>query len=476
MWAQARSRTWTRVLGSAVVNGTHARVGESTPVVPALVTGRRARLAARAFPIALLVAAGLHAPLAPGLIPGWLRRLLRAEEVLPPLPDEVIVPIDLDMGFVDEPPPEEPDAAPARAATADIDDDDEDAEVAKEAALEKLEASRKARELESERQRKKQKDEEIAKAAASAAASASAAPVASAAPSATGSSTPAPPRHPTPMEDPAKLAGGAGAIQAKATNVMIYMATDIARKHELGPLLGDLLAKIPQWNELLGGTDLDPIRDFDHIWLTGPHMQSAKVVVAVVEYNVGVGRMQRAIEQAMKRSKPAGKWLAEKPVPLGVLGNGGTQRVALRPDKRAIIVAPAEAESQLRQPTELRFNKSGSTLMAMTMRTPWRGFMRTAVKFPKSISLLKLTLTPTDKGFLLRIEANDATPESATTTARELAASIEEFRDPPVLAPWFDRPAFTIDGAVVRAEVLVTTVQVKRILNLVSGLLAFSDP
>ena len=95
MWAQARSRTWTRVLGSAVVNGTHARVGESTPVVPALVTGRRARLAARAFPIALLVAAGLHAPLAPGLIPGWLRRLLRAEEVLPPLPDEVIVPIDV---------------------------------------------------------------------------------------------------------------------------------------------------------------------------------------------------------------------------------------------------------------------------------------------------------------------------------------------------------------------------------------------
>lgn len=270
------------------------------------------------------------------------------------------------------------------------------------------------------------------------------------------------------MADPSKLAGGAGAVQAKNTNVMIYLATDIARKHELGPILGELLAKIPQWNELLGGTGLDAIRDFDHVWLTGPHMQSAKVVVAVVEYNVGVGRMQTAIEAAMRRSKPAGKWLAEKPVPLGVLGDGAAQRVLLRTDKHAVIIAPAEAEAQLRRSQDLRFNKSGTTLAAMTMRTPWRGFMRTVVPFPKSITLLKLTLTPAERGLLLRIEAEDTSPALATESERVIRESIEEFRDPPILAPWFDKPSFTVEGSLIRAEVLVSTVQVRRILNILS--------
>jgi len=466
------------MLRSAVVNGTHARGGASTPAGPAFHPSRVAHGSARAFRAALVVATLLHAPLAPAIVPGWLRRWFGAEETLPPLPEEVVVPIDLDMGFEDEPPPEQ--AAPPAPAPAEEESAADDEEAAKQEAYEKEEALRKKREKELERERElakqKKRAEEKAKAAASAAASASAAPSASAVPSSSASSAPnsAPPA--TPMDDPSKLAGGAGAVQAKSTNVMIYMATDVARRHELGPMIGELLGKIPQWNELLGGTDLDPIRDFDHVWLTGPHMQSARVVVAVVEYNVGVGRMQRAIESAMKRSKPAGKWLAEKPAPLGVLGDGGAQRVSLRPEKHAVIVAPAEAEDQLRQAKELRFNKSGSTLLAMTIRTPWRGFMRTAVRFPKSIALMKLTLTPNDKGFLLRVEATDASHEAALASVRELSESIEDVRKPPFLAAWFDRPTFTVDGTVIHGDVLVTNVQVKRILSLVSGFLALQGP
>jgi hypothetical protein len=488
-----------------VVDGTHPR-GESPT------HGRASRdwwalasTSRRAFRWALVLAVLLHAPLAPSLVPGWLRMLFRLEETLPPLSDEVVVPLDLDMGFEEDaeapPAPAPPPPSTASEVTTeddgpDDDEDDDEDEARAEAtrkAKEKAEREKAEREkAEREKAEREKAEREKAQAAASASTSPSSpVPVASVAPSASPSavasarpalsaapvasaSGAAPAPVPT-VEDPSKLAGQPGAVQAKATNVIVYLATDVARGHELAPLLSGLLAKIPQWKELLGGTGLDPLRDFDHVWLTGPHMQSSRVVVAVVDYNVSAAKMKKAIESAMAVSKPPGRWLSEKTAPLGVLGDGGVQRVSLRPDKHAVIVAPAEAEEQLKSAKDLKFNKSTSTLLAMTMRTPWRGFMHTPVRFPKSIALLKLTLTPTENAFTLRLEASDESPEAAARSVVELADSIEQVRKPPILAAFFDKPSFKVDGNRIFGEVTVTNVQLRRILSMVESLLALQQ-
>ncbi|MBM4373643.1 MAG: hypothetical protein FJ095_01050 [Deltaproteobacteria bacterium] len=474
--------------------GTHVRGGASTP--DALKVDGWWRLAAsprRAFRVAVAVALLAHLPLAPTLVPPWLRGLLRMEEAPTPLSEEVVVPIDLDMGFEDEAPPPQAEQAP-EPVEPEVDEEAEATALRQRAEREKAElekrdkAEREKRDKAEREKRdkaereKRDKAERERLASASATASASAAPpaptssasaqaVAGPAPSASSSATPAG-RSAAPIEDATKLAGQPGAVQAKATNVMIYLATDVVRRHELGPLFGDLLARIPQWRELLGGTNLDALRDFDHVWLTGPHMQSARVVVAVVDYNVGVGHMQRAIETAMAASDPPGKWLTRTPAPLGVLGAGGAQRVSLRADKHVVVVAPAEAEEQLRQAKDLRFNKSGSTLFAATLRTPWRAFMHTPLRFPKSIALLRLTATPSGEALSLKLEATDTNPAAAEATSRELAEAIEEVRDPPILAPWFDKPTFEARDGKIVGEVVVTNVQLRRILNLVGGFLS----
>jgi len=476
-----------------VVDGTQPRGAAPTPPRHGRDWWALASTSRPAFRWALLAALLVHAPLAPALVPGWVRILFRGEETAPPLPEGVEVPIDLDMGFEDEAPPPTPvpEMAPSAPEVTTEDDDDDEEEDKAEAAEE---ARRKAREkaerekAEREKAEREKAEREKARAAASASSVASAAPAPSAVPSgsasavasvppsaaplASGSGSAPVPTPAPPIEDPSKLAGQPGAVQAKATNVMIYLATDVARGHELAPMLGTLLGKIPQWKELLGGTGLDPIRDFDHVWLTGPHMQSSKVVVAVVDYNVPADRMQRAVEAAMAASKPPGRWLTTKPTPLGVLGDEGAQRVSLRPDKHAVVVAPAEAESQLRAAKDLKFNRSGATLLAMTMRTPWRGFMHTPLRFPKSIGLLKLTLTPRESDFVLKLEATDESPDLALRSVVELTESIEEVRKPPFLAPFFDKPTLKAEGNRILGEVTVTNVQLRRIFAMVETLLA----
>jgi hypothetical protein len=435
---------------------------------------RLPRAPAGPFVIALVFATIVHVPFAPGMVPEFVMRTLLARRAPVPLPDgPVVVPIDLDMGFEDEA-LAKPDEAPKAKRPAeqdwgdeakdDDDDDDESASPAKPAASARPAASAQPQD---------------AKPAASAtppaaSASGSVEPVASAPPVA--SSSPPPP--PPPVEEPTKLAGAPAAVQSKQPNVMIYIATDVARRNELGEQFGALLAELPQWKELIGGTKLDPVKHFDHVWLSGPHMHRSNVVVAVIDYNIGPGRMQQEIETAMAASKPRGKWLTADPVPIGTLGDKASQRVSLRADKHVVIVAPAEAEDQLRQAKDLKFNKSGDTLIAMTVREPWRGFMNTAVNFPKTISVLRLTLTPHDESFSLRMEAQDALG-AADASVQVLAEAVETIRPGPVgsvvsvigikAAPLFAKPTFKVDGTRIRMDVELTRVEVKRIMKYIGA-------
>lgn len=463
------------VLGSRVVKGTQRRGQPDTSRSAVHGWWRSVGGSPRALRGALLLALAVHAPLAPSLVPGWARRLFAPTEPLPEVSGEVVVPVDLDLEFGDEAPPEPPPPVapePPSSTTVEADDDDEDEDD----------------EDATKRPPEKPKPAPPASAAPTPSASATPAPSVSAsapapvasAPPAASSAVPGAAPQSRPVEDPSKLAGGPGSIQAQATNVMVYLATDLVRQHPLGAQVGALLAAIPQWDQLLGGTGLDPIKDFDHVWLTGPHMRDTTVVVAVIDYNVEHARMQTAIEHAMKRSEPAGRWLKTKPVWLGVLGPKEAQRVSLRMTQRAVIVAPAQAEKQLEAAKELRFGKSSTVIAGVTMKTPWRAFLGAragaAFPMPKSISLLRINLARRGDGLVLKLEATDESPEKAATSARAIETAIEEIRTstallPPLMArffkPWFEKPTFTVEASLIRAEVEISEVQLKRLLDLV---------
>src|SRR5262249_24993980 len=103
--------------------------------------------------------------------------------------------------------------------------------------------------------------------------------------------------------DPTTLAGGPTALKAE-NNVAITVASGLIRSHELGTQIGQLLTAIPQWKSSFEGTQLDPIRDFDHLYIAGPQLRDSRRVLAFMDYNVPQSKIRAAIDVLVDRSKP----------------------------------------------------------------------------------------------------------------------------------------------------------------------------
>ncbi|MSP26527.1 MAG: hypothetical protein EXR75_15545 [Myxococcales bacterium] len=256
----------------------------------------------------------------------------------------------------------------------------------------------------------------------------------------------------------------------------VYIASDVARRHPLGRSFAELLMMLPQWNSLIGGTNLDPVRDFDHVLISGPHMKSASVVVAVVEYNVSTFKIRAALERAMRASRPRGSWQSGYPHPVARFGPDGSHYAALNEEKRLLVVLPAAAKGELARVREMKgFQKSSDDLIVMHIATPWRGVMKTAVPFPKTIAWLRLRLTPHRDSFSLDIEAEDRDAETAERDMHELAAAIEELRPNPIpgatllgLPPLFQRPTYSRRDRTITAHVEASEVEMRRIIGFIA--------
>ena len=244
----------------------------------------------------------------------------------------------------------------------------------------------------------------------------------------------------------------------------------------MGQRFGSLLAGIPQWRQLMAGTGLHPIRDFNHILLSGPQMRDPRHLVATASYRVGFGRMKKAVDRVIARSHPKGRWLAGFGVPVAAIGRGHNRRVVLLPRKRMLVVLPARAEKKIAKVRKMKgFRTSGKTAAAMYIVTPWRGFMRTPIRFPKSIQWLRLRVSiPTPGRFVLAVEARDSDAGSAARNKLVLQRLIETLRPHPLVPAagllgvyLFDRPTLWVKGDLIRGRVKLRKKQVSTLLNLV---------
>jgi hypothetical protein len=370
---------------------------------------------ARALVVALLI----HAPLVPASVPPWLLRALRARpSTVLPRADQLVVPLDLSLA------PERGGAGPAREQkpAEDPTEDQTRVEPAPPAALPV---------------------------------------VAEPAPS---SGLPIPQPSPDPR-DPISHAGGLGHASALETHVKVFVATDLVRAHKLGRRVGDVLVQIPQWQELLAGTEIDPVRDFDHILLTGPHFHSARAVVAVVEFNVEPNRMQDAIERAMARSSPPGQWAESTSERVGHFGPDGV--VAFRAACRSVITGPVALASRLREIPCERFPSSGDVVVHLWVRTPWRPLARFGFELPKSVTDLELRVLQRGSAFDVQLSATDENSSAEGQTLKQFVEIADALRDNPMplASDWFDRPRFIVDGPTVRGEVRLSSADADRLLT-----------
>jgi len=284
------------------------------------------------------------------------------------------------------------------------------------------------------------------------------------------------------ITDPYAVAGALGAaLQPDQPNVKVLLATDQIRKEPDGPLFGEMLVSIPQWQEVIGGTGIDPVRDFDHILFSGPQFRDPANVVAYFEYNVPAARMKEAIERVMARSTPPGEWLSGYPFPVASLGKDGYRRAVLLPAKRLLVLLPASAEDQIdRLKSVPPFRKSGESSIVFSLVTPWRAFAGTGFPLPERIARMRLKLTPINSpagraadGYTLDVEAEDESAEAATEDAKIVADGLETVRVIPMVflkdVEIIGKPVFSTDGAMIRAHATVSGTQVEHIVKVVKA-------
>jgi len=141
------------------------------------------------------------------------------------------------------------------------------------------------------------------------------------------------------------------AVRADVNLVKLTINAEVIRAHPVGARLGELIRGIPQWDDFMGGTDLDPIRDFDWIIISGPSLVKSTAHDAVyVHYSVSDAAMDRAVRVV------GGKYERGGPFDAGVRGVRAmlaradrAERVILRPQPHFLaVVPPSVAQSSAR--------------------------------------------------------------------------------------------------------------------------------
>src|SRR5580692_11764742 len=70
--------------------------------------------------------------------------------------------------------------------------------------------------------------------------------------------------------DAVGMIGTAGNVQAGPQNVVLTVNMSAIRNHPEGKRVGPLISAVPQWDDFLVGTGIDPLRDIDWVSINGP--------------------------------------------------------------------------------------------------------------------------------------------------------------------------------------------------------------
>lgn len=231
----------------------------------------------------------------------------------------------------------------------------------------------------------------------------------------------------TGIGDPVAMSGAAGKIVDSNANVRILIFADRMRNHPLGTRVGTLLGAAAQWQDFLGPTGLDPIRDIDRILIAGPQLRNSSEVVAVLRVNVPNDKLHQAVDTLVKRDDQGG-WL-DGGVPAARTHADRAERLIVLPAPQIVVIAPPSAEKHaLSLGSNLKFpNPKGNEALTTYVVTPWRAFVGIPFEIPKSIKWVRMKIVPTsDGGATAELVAEDESAESAKAHAEELGANIDK--------------------------------------------------
>ena len=171
------------------------------------------------------------------------------------------------------------------------------------------------------------------------------------------------------------------------------------RKNPVGAQLGPLMSAIPQWDDFMAGTKVDPVRDADWVTITGPSLLHTERDVIMVHYSAPDAVIDHAIDLIRQRSHNGAGFDAGVPGVKATLGHADrAPRVFLRPQPHVLAVTPpdfAETAARMLVKRKLAAHILAGEAMRLTVQHPHGPFPSL---FPEEMSELRVWIVQRPDG------------------------------------------------------------------------------
>lgn len=281
--------------------------------------------------------------------------------------------------------------------------------------------------------------------------------------------------------------GFSGLVTAGPTNVRLLLNVALIRQHPVGSKMGPLLNGIPQWADFMKGTQtlVDPVRDTDWILIYGPSLIHTERDAIFIRYGLDDAIVDRAIAEVTKKYAKGGPYDAGVPGVVASLGHADqAERVFLRAQPHeAAVVPPAKAHEfamLLRQRSVDPGLRPGEALR-LIVRDPYRQVAVPGLKFPESMTELRLWIVPRADGGAEVYAEGECKGEAEAADVAERTREMVSRQNASVLVKIATRGILNnvdirVSGSVVKTHLSASREQTEGILQVVAAQMGIQLP
>lgn len=286
--------------------------------------------------------------------------------------------------------------------------------------------------------------------------------------------------------DPGAMIGMPGILSAGKVNVTLLVNMNVIKVHPVGKRLGPLLYGIKQWAEFMNGTEgvVDPVKDTDWVLVYGPSLIHTERDAVLVHYSAPDQVVDRAIDIAANNYAQGGPFDAGVPGVKARLAHAdNAERVFLRAQPHVLAVVPPDkaydfARVLKKAPVQPKVRPGEA--MRLTVKDPYRQISIKDLKFPTSLSEIRLWIIPNKDGSAMVYGEGDCTDEAgAEDVSKVVTTTINRINNPLVqLATrgMLNEVKVDVHGTHVELSMPATVDQIEMLLQLIAAKLGVEIP
>jgi hypothetical protein len=269
-------------------------------------------------------------------------------------------------------------------------------------------------------------------------------------------------------------------VRADVVLVALHVNAEVIRAHPVGAQMGYLLKAIPQWDDFLSGTEIDPVHDIDWVLISGPSLKNTTNDSVLIHYSASDLVIDKAVAAFSRRYDHGGAFDAGVRGLKAALAHADRgERVIFRPQPHLLAVVPPRAAiryAHALMSARVVEHPHPKEAVYLSVSDPHHPFP----DLPDSITQARLRVFPApEAGAEVFLEGDTKSAEAALEAAADVRRLIR--RTNTVLLSivshgLLDHVEVTTDGPTVHVRLTATRDQLEAALAFAAGYLGVSPP